>query len=137
MKLITKDSDNAIVALLALARGKGRAISAAELSRELRISYPFLRRILQVLAGQGIVSSKRGMGGGFVLAREPQSLCVSDIVEIFQGPIRIHGCHVGDDLCERSGHCVLRRKLLTMESRLVSDLMNITLASLAEEETSQ
>jgi len=69
MKLITKDADNAIVALLALARGKGKTMSAAELSGQLGIPHPFMRRILQKLAARGTVASRRGMGGGFTLAR--------------------------------------------------------------------
>ncbi len=134
MKLITKDTDNAIVALLALAQAREQTISAAELSGRSGIPYPFTRRILQKLAAHGIVDSRRGMGGGFTLARNPRSVSVRDIVEIFQGPVALQGCGVGDNLCERAERCVLRRKLLTMESRLISDLMNITLASLADEE---
>ncbi len=110
-------------------------MSAAEMSGQLGLPHPFMRRILQKLAGHGLVTSRRGMGGGFTLAGAPGSVSVRDIVEIFQGPIALQGCSVGDDLCERAERCVLRRKLLTMESRLISDLMNITLASLAEEET--
>ncbi len=133
MKLITKDTDNAIVALLALSQAGGRTLSAAELSGQSGIPYPFMRRILQTLAASGIVASRRGMGGGFTLTRTPEDVSVRDIVEIFQGPVAIQGCRVGDDLCERAERCVLRRKLLTMESQLVSDLMKITLASLVKE----
>ena len=135
MKLITKDTDNAIVAMLALEKAKGKALFAVALSGQLHIPHPFLRRILQKLATHGMITSKRGTGGGFTLAREPGSVSVRDMVDVFQGPLRIHACRVGGKLCERTRTCVLRRKLQALESQLVSGLMNITLASLAEEET--
>jgi Rrf2 family transcriptional regulator, cysteine metabolism repressor len=135
MKLITKDTDYAIAALRALAIRDGQMTSAAELARDLGISHSFLRKILRILAGRAIVKSRNGSGGGFVLAKKAGDLSVRDIVEIFQGPIRFNDCLVGSDLCDRADRCVLRSKLKRMESRLVSDLMRITIGSLVEEQT--
>lgn len=130
MKLITKETDYAIVALLALARRPGESVPAAELSGQLGIPYPFLRRILQRLAAREIIESRRGKGGGVALTLRPETITVRDIVEVLQGRAAIQGCTIGDDPCERAERCVLRRKLRGMESRLVSDLMSISLASL-------
>jgi Rrf2 family transcriptional regulator, cysteine metabolism repressor len=135
MKLITKDTDYAIAALCALAKGRDEMTSAVQLARELRISHPFLRKILRRLAGKVIVRSRNGLGGGFMLAKKSRDLSVREIVEIFQGPIRLNECVVRRVLCERADRCVLRRKLKALESRLVSDLMRITIASLVAEQT--
>lgn len=135
MKLITKNTDYAIAALAVLAKRDGQMMSAVELAREIRISHSFLRKILRILAGKVIVRSRNGPGGGFMLAKKARDLSVRDIVEIFQGPIRLNDCVVGNGLCESADRCVLRSKLRTLESRLVSDLMRITIASLVAEQT--
>ena len=134
MKLITKDTDHAITTLILLTRGEGRLRSASELARELGISHSFLRKILRILAGKEIVRSRNGEGGGFALLRNPRNISVLDIVEIFQGPVRFNDCMIGNRPCERADHCVLRGKLKSMESRLLSDLTGITIASLVEEQ---
>lgn len=128
MKLITRDTDYALSALVELARAPGRTLSAAALSTHLDISHAFLRRILQNLASSGVVASRRGPAGGFTLNGDPGAITVRGIAELFQGPVRVSGC--GGD-CSRSARCVLRHRLTELESRLVSDLMAITLASLS------
>ena len=130
MKLITKDTDYALAALRVLAIHKGQTMSAIQLARELRISHAFLRKILRILAGKAIVTSRNGSGGGFTLAKRPGDLSVRYIAEIFQGPIHLNDCAVGNATCERARHCVLRGKLKALETRLASDLMRITVASL-------
>lgn len=58
-----------------------RAIAACE-----HIPPSFLAQILYQLTWQGLVSSKRGPGGGFVLALPPEEIRVKHVLEIFQGP---------------------------------------------------
>lgn len=130
MKLITKDTDYAIAALVQLAKRNGATVPVSELAGELRISHAFLRKILYILGRNNIVNSCRGIGGGFSLAREPADIAVGDIVEILQGPVRLNDCVMGNDICERKESCVLRIKLEAMETRLVSELMALTIAAL-------
>ena len=131
MRLITRESDYGIAALVALARRKGRTASAAELSKELRIPGPFLRRILQRLGRQGIICSRKGIGGGFALARDSKDILVGDIMAILQGPVRLSDCDLRESICAMRSRCVLRRELKKIEGRLVSELMRISIALLA------
>ena len=48
---------------------------------------PYLEQILLALKGAGLVRSKRGVGGGYVLARPPEEITLSQIVSAVDGPI--------------------------------------------------
>lgn len=134
MRLITRESDYGISALVCLAKRKEATASASELALELRIPRPFLRRILQRLGRQGVIRSRKGIGGGFALARRPGDIVVGDVVTALQGPMRLSDCDIRKTICARRCHCILRRKLKVVEGRLVSELMGITIASLVEEQ---
>jgi Rrf2 family protein len=131
MRMITRESDYGIAALVSLAGRRGAKASAAELAKELRIPGAFLRRILQRLGRSGIIRSTKGVGGGFELAMKPENILVSDIVTALQGPISISDCDLRAGICAMRGRCMLRRKLKAMEKRLSSELMSISIASLA------
>ena len=116
---------------MSLAKRNGATASAAELAEELGIPGAFLRRILQRLGRQGMIRSWKGIGGGFVLAMSPTDILVSDIVTALQGPVRISDCDIREAICAGHARCILRRKLKAIEGRLVSELMGISIASLA------
>lgn len=79
-----------------------------------------------------MVSSRKGIGGGFVLAMRPETILVGNIVTALQGPVRISDCDARKAICTGHRRCVLRRKLKIIEGQLISELMSISVASLAE-----
>lgn len=81
MKLSTKGR-YAMVALadLATSRGDGR-VSLAEISRRQDISLPYLEQLFVKLRRAGLVESVRGPGGGYRLARAPEEIRVSEVME--------------------------------------------------------
>lgn len=131
MRLITRESDYGIAALVSMARKNGGTASAAELARELGIPGAFLRRILQRLGKKGMVRSKKGIGGGFELARRPRDIVVGDVVTSLQGPVRLSDCDLRKTVCAGYGRCILRGKLKEIEARLVSELMGISIGTLS------
>ena len=64
MKLLTKNTDYAIRALLILAMRKDEFISSREIAEKEQIPLLFLRRILQALLKSKIIESKEGVSGG-------------------------------------------------------------------------
>jgi Rrf2 family iron-sulfur cluster assembly transcriptional regulator len=81
MKLSTKGR-YAMVALADLATQKGDAlVSLAEISKRQDISLPYLEQLFVKLRRAKLVDSVRGPGGGYRLARSPESIRVSDILE--------------------------------------------------------
>src|SRR6266487_6205778 len=87
MKVSTR-GDYAARALLSLAlHGEERPTSVKEIAERTGLPQPYLEQILLAVKGAGIVRSKRGVGGGYVLARPPEEITVADIVAAVDGPI--------------------------------------------------
>ncbi len=70
---------------------------------------PYLEQILLALKGAGLVKSKRGVGGGYVLAKSPADIRLSDIISAVDGPITLgdFGSPHQDGACDHEGQCVL------------------------------
>ena len=130
MKLITRDTDYSIRALTYIAKNSSRIITITELVKELDVPKPFLRKILQMLSLGGILNSRKGKNGGFELAKKPGSICLTDIMEIFQGKFKLSECLFKKDICPNINDCVLKTKIDKIESIVESKLKDITLASL-------
>jgi len=133
MKLINNDTDYAVKALLHIARNGVQRISVAELARELDIPYPFLRKTFQTLSGRGILISSKGKGGGFELALPPEKIYLTDLIDIFHGPIELAECVFRDRICPDIKTCPLRKKILQLQKLFLAELHSITIASLLKE----
>jgi Rrf2 family iron-sulfur cluster assembly transcriptional regulator len=70
---------------------------------------PYLEQILLALKGAGLVRSKRGVGGGYALARSPEDITLSQIVSAVDGPIVAgdFGLAHENGACDHEGQCVL------------------------------
>lgn len=130
MKLITRDTDYALRALCFMVRYKKAITSVSTLVKELKIPRPFLRKILQVLNKKGILKSYKGGGGGFILGLTPSKIFLVDLIEIFQGPLKLNECFFKKLSCPNMKTCALRKKIDTIERYVVSKLKSITIASL-------
>ncbi len=130
MKLITRDTDYAIRALIFMAQQKETKTSVSELVRELKIPRPFLRKILQVLNKKGILKSYKGQGGGFLLATHPNRIFLVDLIEILQGPLKLNACLLKKTMCPDVTTCVLKKRIEYIEAYVALQLKSINVTSL-------
>ena len=130
MKLITRDTDYAVRAIVFIARKRNEIISVSQLVKALRISKPFLRKILQILNKERLLRSYRGQGGGFMLARPINRISLAELIEIFQGKIELNQCIFKKRFCPNIKTCKLKKRLDSIQKYVISELKNITLASL-------
>ena len=88
MRVSTR-GDYASRALLSLAlhADDARPTSVRDIADRTGLPQPYLEQILLALKGAGLVRSKRGVGGGYVLAAEPGDITLGDIVSAVDGPI--------------------------------------------------
>jgi Rrf2 family protein len=131
MKLITRDTDYAVRALVHMSRSKKEIVSVAELVKDLRAPKPFLRKILQQLKRNEILKSYKGQGGGFSLALPAHKISVVDLIKVFQGPLEINECLFKKKICPQRSACALRRKIGQIEELVVGQLKGVTIASLS------
>jgi Rrf2 family protein len=86
--MLSKRAKYAIKALLALAEhGREEPMRIADLARKEHIPPKFLELILLVLKNHGILQSRKGKGGGYLLGREPKDIYLGQIVRMFDGPL--------------------------------------------------
>jgi Rrf2 family protein len=74
--------------MYALARNHGRGPMLIEqLSQNEAIPKKFLEQILLSLKGTGLVTSKKGKGGGYSLAKPPEEITMGSVIRLAEGPL--------------------------------------------------
>jgi Rrf2 family protein len=108
---VSTRGDYASRALLSLAlhAGSQTPTSVRDIAERTGLPQPYLEQILLALKGAGLVRSKRGVGGGYVLARPPSAITLGQIVSAVDGPIVAgdFGRPHENGACEHEGQCVL------------------------------
>lgn len=86
--MISKKTKYGLQAVLALARVYGEGpVLIADLAEQERVPRKFLEAILLQLKNVGILSSRKGKGGGYVLGKAPEEISVGQVVRILDGPL--------------------------------------------------
>jgi Rrf2 family transcriptional regulator, cysteine metabolism repressor len=85
---ITSKSPYAVLALAELGRSAGsEPVPIGELARKRDVPVQFLEQLFAALRRAGVISSQRGVKGGYLFARDPSSVSVLEIVELLDGPL--------------------------------------------------
>ncbi len=88
MRTISKKTKYGLQSLTALARKYGEGpVLIATLAKEEEIPVKFLELILLDLKNHGILESKKGPGGGYLLSRPPDQITVGSIIRFMEGPL--------------------------------------------------
>jgi Rrf2 family protein len=133
MKVSTR-GDYASRALLSLAlhAGEEGPTSVRDIADRTALPQPYLEQILLALKGAGLVRSKRGVGGGYVLARDPREILLSEILMAVDGPIVAgdFGEPHTDGACDHEGQCVLLAIWADVGEHMRRYLQSLTLADI-------
>ena len=128
---ITRHTDYAIRMLLALACAPGgRPLSARELGRMQDVPYAFARGIVSDLVRAGFVTSRRGAGGGVMLARPATEITVLSVIESTEGEVGLGLCTHDPDYCHRVDGCAMHQVWIEAEAQLRGFLDARTIADL-------
>ncbi|MEM8552954.1 MAG: Rrf2 family transcriptional regulator [Pseudomonadota bacterium] len=129
---LTSFTDFGLRALMRMAGEPDRPHSTAEIAAEFGISRNHLTKAIQTLAAAGIVETKRGTGGGAVLARRPDQLRLGDIVSVLERKSALVECfQSGGGACAITASCRLKAILGSAQLRFLADLNAHTLADCA------
>jgi FeS assembly SUF system regulator len=130
---LTSLADYAVVMLAAAARHPaGARLSAAVLAGETGVPLPTAQKLMGRLASAGLLTSARGTGGGFVLARGAEGISLADIIEAVEGPIAMTVCvdETRHD-CALEGACTVRPHMSVVNGAVRGALQSVSLASLS------
>ncbi|HAT73314.1 MAG TPA: hypothetical protein DCS63_10920 [Elusimicrobia bacterium] len=130
MKLLNRDVDYAARALVFMARANKPTVSVTQMQETVGVSRPFLRKTMQKLHKAGILQSVKGKGGGFALARRPETITLAALVAALQGPLKLNDCVFRKKICRNHGACLLRHKIAAIETRMISEIEGITIRDL-------
>jgi len=117
---VSRRVDYALRATIYLARQDAdRTASVSEISATEAIPKKFLEKIIQDLIHSGLVNSRRGAHGGYLLARDPDEISFKEIMEAVEGPIALNVC-VGDPhVCSVSTTCGMQHIWAEGQRRLI------------------
>jgi Rrf2 family protein len=107
--------------------------SVRDLAERTGLPQPYLEQILLALKGAGLVRSKRGVGGGYVLARSPGDITLGQIVSAVDGPIAAgdFGEPHTNGACDHEGQCVLLAVWMDVGHYMRIHLDSFSLADMA------
>ena len=132
---LTHLADYAVVMMTAAARRDSSArLSAGELSAETGVPLPTAQKLMGKLACAGLLTSVRGAGGGFTLARPVSEISLADIVEAVEGPIAMTMCSRSDEVsdCALDAHCRVKPHMGIVGAKVRGALGAVSLQELAQ-----
>jgi len=131
---ITYKGDYALKAILDLSfhYESGEVVPLSDISRRQDIPVQYLEQIMLVLKGAGYVQSRRGVGGGFQLAKPPRDITLGEVVRLIDGPIEPISCGKRDydSNCGEEETCAFREVWLEVTDRISEVVDRIAFADI-------
>ena len=133
--VITRATEYAIRTVIYLGQQpKGEIVLKKDICRNQNVTPAFLTKILQPLIKAGIVSSQRGVGGGFLLSKDAAEVTLLDILQAEEGKLKLNHCLVDDESCHRDSHCPAHEVWHEAQEELVQTLKKYSIADLVRRE---
>ena len=132
MKLSTR-TRYGIRAILELAQNYGKGpVQLKIVARNQGISVKYLEQLMAMLKSAGIVSSVRGSKGGYILARSPDQIKLSDCFNCLEGPVVTVECVENNNYCPRISDCIAREVWAEIQKAVMGVLESMTLQNLLD-----
>ena len=132
LRQLSKRTQYSLRALYALAReyGKGPTL-ISDLAEEESIPKKFLEQILLSLKGLGLVTSKKGKGGGYMLMHPPDQITIATVIRMIDGPLAPLPC-ASETRFRKCDECV---DIETCGTRIVMKEVRDSIAEILERTT--
>jgi FeS assembly SUF system regulator len=131
MLRISRLTDYATVLLAALATEPDRVQTAASLAAQTHVAPPTVSKLLKQLQRAGLVTSTRGLHGGYQLARPAVQISAAAILDALEGPVALTDCAAGHGVCDIEGTCRVGRSWQRLNLAIRRALYDVSLAQLA------
>lgn len=129
---LSRFTDYAVVIIGELSREAGVRLSAADLAGRTSLPEPTVAKILKSLTKGGVLSSSRGVNGGYGLTRAPGAITVADIITAMDGPISLTDCADNKSSCVLEGHCSMHGRWGKVNMAVRTALQSVTLTDLMQ-----
>ena len=127
---VNKLTDYATVLLIEIARSQ-LVRSSQHISEHTGIPLPTVAKLMKNLNRAGLVTSRRGVGGGYVLGRSSGEITLADVIQAVEGPIALTACaDTSDEHCNIEAICPVQGKWNRVNSAVRAALTEVTLADM-------
>ncbi len=128
---LSKSTDYALMALADLALLPGReTLSARRVAESHNLPPELAAKVLQGLKKSGVVETRQGIHGGYRLARPPEAIRITEVIESVEGPLALVECILDDNNCVLTSTCSVRTPLTRVHERVLATLSELTLAQI-------
>ncbi|MFO7765138.1 MAG: Rrf2 family transcriptional regulator [Pelovirga sp.] len=129
--VITRATEYAIRTIIYLAQQpRDKVVLKKDICRTQEVTPAFLTKILQPLIKSGIVSSQRGVGGGFMLARDPEQITLLDVFKAQEGELKLNHCLIDSEFCARDAFCAAHEIWEEAQQALSSVLLRYSIGDI-------
>jgi Rrf2 family cysteine metabolism transcriptional repressor len=97
-----------------------------------KISNKYLEQLIAIIKSAGLVRSVRGPHGGYVLARDPAEIKLSEIFTVLEGQTLTVDCVDHQEVCENCSDCITRKLWKQINDAILGVLENQTLQDLVK-----
>ena len=134
MLKISRLTDYGLLAGVYLARNAGRVVAAREIAEFYHLPVPAVTKVLKTLQHGGLVSSHRGVAGGYVFEGDPEAVTLGSLIEMLEGPWDLTECetydHEGNATCGIRVACPSRRFMFGINRAIKGAFEQVTLGDL-------
>ena len=128
---LSKMTDYAVVILAEMASHDSALLSATGLSEKTSLPEPTVSKILKLLTKKEIISSKRGINGGYSLIKEPENINMAEVITALDGPIALTACvEQSDQCCSHEVNCKIKGQWNPVNVAMQQALEKVTLAQM-------
>ena len=130
---MSKETDYGVILLAHFASGdRPLRRSARQVASETQLSLPMVSKVLKILARQGLLISRRGVKGGYSLARPADRISVVEIIHAVEGPIAMTECIESPGECCHEPLCQLQSNWRRINEAVTRALSGIMLSDMIE-----
>ena len=131
MLRISKLTDYATVILAALAQDPEHLHAATVLAEQTRVAPPTVSKLLKQLQRAGLVTSTRGLHGGYQLAKPATQISAAAILDALEGPVALTDCSAGHGNCDLEATCRVGKVWQRLNLAIRRSLYEVSLAQMA------
>ncbi|MEE8350079.1 MAG: SUF system Fe-S cluster assembly regulator [Acidobacteriota bacterium] len=130
---MSKEADYGILLLAHFShQQQGRKHSAREVAQDNGLPLPMVRKVLKILAREGLLISHRGARGGYSLVRLGQRITVAEIIKAVEGPLAMTECVEAPGECRLESTCQLKTAWQRINDTVLQALGRMTLSDLTD-----
>ncbi len=129
--MFSQTVEYALRAVVHLAKEPESLQTTAQIAAATKVPLPYLSKVLQTLHRDRLVTVKRGVNGGFLLAKPPKQLTIYEVVQCVDPIRRIHTCPL-ELASHRKRLCSLHKEMDSAMESIESVFRKTTLSKLID-----